>query len=121
MESALVRSTELVLNVVNLIFALVCVIESALIFKIISNKKFRQNLRKIPISIMELVSSWRKIIMAIVFFAIMQVYYLLAKYGIREVSLAYELFVSAFLFLMIYGLFGYYKALKKVQENIFVE
>ncbi|MFH0860385.1 MAG: hypothetical protein V1921_04235 [Candidatus Altiarchaeota archaeon] len=116
-----VSSTELVLNVVNLVLAFACVIESALIFQIIVNKEFRQNMRKKSISIMELIIAWRRIIMGIVFFAIVQAYYLLSKYGERSISLAYELFVTAFLFLLVTGLFEYYNALKKVRDMMTAE
>jgi len=113
---------EHLLTLINVMLYIVMLIECFTIINVLASRQFRINLLNGKVSIMNLLQSWRMILLAICLGGLREAYYLLEQWVGLEIldtiPYLYELLGTGFLLALVLGLYEYLMSAKEIQDYI---
>lgn len=105
------------LTLLNVLLYLVMVFECLAIINVLTSRDFRVNMLDGKVSIMNLLGSWRLILLAIALGSLREAYLLLEQWLAFSIPLVYELIGTGFLFALLLGLYSYLEAARQIRDH----
>lgn len=102
----------------NVVLYLILVVECFAILSVIIERRFRLNLPKDSISLLNLLGSWRLILLAIALGSLREAYVLLEVWMNLSVPWLYDLLGTGFLVALILGLYSYYWSAREIRDFV---
>ncbi|MFC2154155.1 hypothetical protein ACFLRC_01565 [Candidatus Altiarchaeota archaeon] len=106
------------LTLLNVLLYIVMVLECLAIINILTTREFRINVLGGRVSIMNLLQSWRLILLAICLGSLREAYFLLHQWVSLTIPNVYELLGTGFLLALVLGLYEYYDAARNIRDYV---
>ncbi len=102
----------------NVVLYLILVVECFAILSVIIERRFRLNLPRDTISLLNLLGSWRLILLAIALGSLREAYVLMEVWMGISVPWLYDLLGTGFLVALILGLYSYYRSAREIRDFV---